>query len=129
MHVAAQEEAVGEASDDAEGRLPFECVAHGSDVVVKLEFVKVAQPFKRALNHFVVETMGAVERGDPSDEALLDAKVAAFEGDQVAKFEQAFGSPRRDDSFRRKRRRFAVGVYIARQVETEFDRARGFLFR
>ena len=100
MHVAAQEEAVGKASDDAEGRLPFECVAHGSDAVVKLEFVKVAQPFERALNHLVFKTTGAVERGDPCDEALLDAKMAAFEGDQVAKFEQAFGSPRRDDSFR-----------------------------
>ncbi len=98
--MAAQEEAIGKASDDAEGRLPFECVAHGRNAVVKLEFVKVAQPSKRALNHLVVKAMRAVKRGDPRDEALLDAKVAAFEGDQIAKFEQPFGTPRRDDAFR-----------------------------
>ncbi|MGZ8485108.1 MAG: hypothetical protein ACXW6R_14415 [Candidatus Binatia bacterium] len=126
--MAAQEEAVDKASDDAERRLPFECVAHGGYTVVKLEFVKVAQPFERASNHLVVKTMRAVKRGDPRDEALLDAKVAALEGDQVAKFEQPFGTPRRDDAFRRKRRRFAVGVYVASEVETEFDGRADFCF-
>ena len=72
--------------------------------------------------------MRAVKRGDASDEALLDAKVAAFEGDKVANFEQPFGSPPRDDSFRRKRRRSAVGVYVAREIETEFDGRADFCF-
>ena len=58
IHVAAQEEAVGKASDDAERRHPFECVAHGSDAVVKLKFVKVTQPFEGTLNHLVIETAG-----------------------------------------------------------------------
>jgi hypothetical protein len=92
MHVAAQEEAVGKSADHSKWRLPFEGVAHGGDAVIKFECVDVAQPFERALNHFVVESPRRVERGDPRDEALLDAKVAAFEGDQIAEFKQTLGA-------------------------------------
>ena len=74
------------------------------------------------MDHLVVKTVRPVERGDARDEALLDAEVPAFEGDQVAEFEQAFGSAGWDDSFRRKRRRFAMGAHVTGEIETEFDR-------
>jgi len=83
--------------------------------------MEVAQPLERTFDHLIVEAMRSLEHRDARDEALPDAKVAAFEGDQVAELEQAFGAPRRDHPFRRKRRRFAMGVHIAGEVEAEFD--------
>ena len=128
MHVAAQEQTVEETADHSKRRFPFERVAHGGDAVRKLECVNVPQPFERALNHFVVESPRTVEGGDPGDEALLEAKVAAFEGDQIAELEQARGSPRRDDSLGRKRGGLRMHTDISREIEAKLNGRAEFCF-
>ena len=120
-HVATQEEQVGESADRAEGHLPLERVAHDGCSVVDLEFMNMTEPFEGALNHFIDEMGGAVERGDPSDESLRDSEVAAFKGDDIADFEQALRSTRFDDALGRKFSGFGVNVHVTREIEAQLD--------
>jgi len=120
-HVATQEEQVGESADRAEGRLPLERVAHEGCSVVDLEFMNMAEPFEGALNHFIDEMGGAVERGDPSDESLRDSEVAAFKGDDIADFEQALRSTWFHDAFGRECGRFGVSTNVTRKIEAQLD--------
>ena len=98
MHVAAQEKVVGKATHYPPKRFPFKGVAHGGYPAVKFEFVNMTQPFETTSDHLVVEALGPFEHSNSRAEALFDAKVAAFEGDQIAKLEQPLGAAWLNDS-------------------------------
>lgn len=62
--------------------------------------MNVAEPFEGSFDHFVNKSVRAVERGDPGDESLSDAKMAAFKGDEVAQLEEALRPAGFNDTFR-----------------------------
>jgi hypothetical protein len=120
-HVTTQEEKVGETTNKTEGRFPLEGIAHSSYAIFKFEFVHVPEPFERALNHFIDESLRPIKRGDSRDKALRDAQVAAFESDDIADFKQAMCSTRFNDALRREDGRLGMGIYIAREIEAQLD--------
>jgi hypothetical protein len=98
-HVAAQEQLIGEHSDQSERRLPFDDVTHQRRIPDRFELVNVPESLERAMNHFIDKAIGTVELGDASDEALPDAEVTAFKRDKVAALEQSLHSARLNDAF------------------------------
>jgi hypothetical protein len=97
-HVTTQEEKVGETTNKTEGRFPLEDIAHSSHSIFKFEFVHVPEPFERALNHLIDESLWPVECSDSRHEALLHSEVSALECDDIADFEQAMCSTRFNDA-------------------------------
>ena len=98
-HVTTQEEKVGETTNKTEGRFPLEDIAHRSYAIFEFEFVHVPEPFERALNHLIDESLWPVERSDSRHEALFHSEVPALECDDIADFEQAMCSTRFNDAF------------------------------
>ena len=122
IHVATQEERIGDPANDPERRFPLEGVVHEGCAVAGFELVNVAETLERAVNHFIHEAGGAVDLGYASDESLSDTEVAAFKRDEVAKFEQALCSARLDHAFGRECSRFGVSAHITRDIEAQLDR-------
>ena len=98
-HVTTQKEKVGETTDKTEGRFPPEDIAHRSYAIFEFEFVHVREPFERALNHLINESLWPVERSDSRHEALFHSEVPALECDDIADYEQAMCSTRLHDAF------------------------------
>jgi hypothetical protein len=97
-HVTTQEEKVGETTNKTEGRFPLKGIAHSSYSIFKFEFVHVPEPFERALNHLIDESLWPIECSDSRHEALLHSEVSALECDDIADFEQTMCSTRFNDA-------------------------------
>lgn len=98
-HVTTQKEKVGETTNKTEGRFPLEDIAHRSYAIFEFEFVHVPEPFERALNHLIDESLWPVERSDSRHEALFHSEVPALECDDIANYEQTVCSTRLHDAF------------------------------
>lgn len=86
MHVAAEEEGVGEATEGAERGGEGEGVDHEGACGGGREFVGVGEGGEGTAYLLVYEAVWWVEVGDAGGEALADAEVAGFPGDGVAEF-------------------------------------------
>ncbi len=53
----------------------------------------MTEPFERAVDHLIDETVGAVQCGNFGNEALRHPKMTALECNEVAEFEQTLGPP------------------------------------
>jgi hypothetical protein len=120
-HMAAQEQRVGEPADQSEGRLPLDDVTHHGCISDAFELVNMPESLERAVNHFIDKPDRAVELGDASDEALFDAEVTPFEGDEIAALEQSVHSPRLNDALGRKRGGFRMNTDITREIEAQLN--------
>jgi hypothetical protein len=120
-HVATEKEQVGEVSNKAEGRFPLQGVSHDRQLVLRFEFMDMAEPLERAVDHLIDEPVGSVQYGNFGNEALSHTEMPAFKGDQIIKFEKTLQSAGFDNAFRRKRGGFGVDVHVASEIEAEFD--------
>ncbi len=120
--MAMQEENVCESSQETEGCLPPQGVAHERSVVVGKELVQVVQGLERSSDHLVGKELHADDAGM---ELLPNKQMAGFEDDEIAQAQRSLHHSRRERPFLGEGNGRAMDRYVSGQVETALPPAFG----